>query len=186
MTTFLGGTTRAAGRIALRLVMVLAFVVFVAIGIGPLTGRYRVVTVLSGSMHPTLPTGSMVISVPESTRDVRVGQIITFQAPTAGHVVETHRVVQIVEHGEHPIVRTQGDANSTPDPWVARLDAGPVWVTQAEVPLLGRAVHGMRAPWVHTLTVLLVPVLFALSALVDIWAPTEGRSRRRRRIALGS
>ena len=158
----------------------LAFLLLIGIGIGPLTGQYRVVTVLSGSMKPTLAPGSMVISTKESVRDVRVGQIITFEAPVANHVVETHRVVEVVERGAHPVVRTQGDANSTPDPWAARLESGPVWVVQARVPMLGNAVHRMRTPWFHTAAVLVAPILFALSALVDIWAPAGGWRRRRR------
>jgi signal peptidase len=172
--------TRAAGRLALRLVMVLALIVLVGIGIGPLSGRYRIVTVLTGSMRPTLAPGAVAISTPEPLQQIRVGQIISFQAPTPGHPVETHRVIQVVKRGARPQVRTQGDANSTPDPWVARLATGPVWVVRARVPGLGTAIHWLRTPWLHLITVLLAPLCFALAALADIWRPRRWWSGARR------
>jgi signal peptidase len=171
---------RAAGRIALRLVMALALIVLVGIGIGPLSGRYRVVTVLTGSMRPTLAPGAVAISTPEPLQHVSVGQIISFEAPTPGHPVETHRVIQVVKRGARPQVRTQGDANSSPDPWIARLATGPVWVVRARVPGLGSAIHWLRTPWLHLVTVLLAPLCFALAALADIWAPRRRWSSARR------
>jgi len=117
---------RVAGRTALRLVVTIAVLILLAIGIGPMTGQYRVVTVLSGSMRPHMPVGSLAVSTPERLDQLRVGQVISFQSPVGTHEIVTHRVVQIVSRGAHPRVRTQGDANAAPDPWVAPVEQRPV------------------------------------------------------------
>jgi signal peptidase I len=164
-----------AARTVVRAVLVLSVMVLAAIGVGPHTGRYRSLTVLSGSMQPTMPIGSMVVAVPERTSDLRPGQIITFQAPVGTHWTETHRVVEVVHEGADTLIRTQGDANSVPDPWLARLGNGPVWRTRLVVPWLGSVIRGLRSPTVHRLTVLVAPTLWALFGLVAIWRPGQRR-----------
>jgi signal peptidase I len=164
-----------AARTVVRAVLVLSVMVLAAIGIGPHTGRYRCLTVLTGSMQPTLPIGSMVVSVPEKKADLRAGQIITFQAPVGTHWTETHRVVEVVHQGSDTLIRTQGDANSVPDPWLARLGSGPVWRTHLVVPWLGSVIRALRSRAVHRLTVLVAPTLWALFGLAAIWRPASRR-----------
>lgn len=156
-------------RLLTRTVLGLAVITLVGLGLGPFTGRYRVVTVLSGSMRPTAPIGAVVISTPEPLESVRVGQVISFRAPTPGGPVETHRVIKIVSGGANPLVRTQGDANARPDPWVARLATGPVWKARVIVPGVGTMIHSLRAPLVRRLMLFGAPACFVLVALAEIW-----------------
>lgn len=160
---------RLAGRFVLRAGLTCALLALVVIGIGPVTGRYRVVTVLTGSMRPTAAPGAMVLSTPEPASSLRVGDVITFQAPVDGHPVVTHRVVEIVEGGDHPVIRTKGDANDAPDPWDARIGDGPVWRMRAVIPGAGHVMAVMRTPLFHRLTVLAAPLAFVLLAVVGIW-----------------
>ena len=162
---------RWAGRLLFAAVAILVFV-----GLGPATGAYRLATVLSGSMAPAMPVGSVAVLVPESPAAVRVGDVLTFQAPTPGHPVVTHRVVEIVEAGRHPVIRTKGDANSSPDPWTARLEGDRAWRRVAVVPYAGTAIRFLRSPAVHHLSVQVAPVLLLLCMLAAIWFP--GRLRR--------
>jgi len=171
---------RAAGRWALRLVLTGAVIILLAIGIGPFTGRYRVVTVLSGSMRPNMAVGSLAVSTPERLDQLRVGQVISFQAPVEGHEVVTHRIVQIVARGTRPRVRTKGDANTAPDPWVAQLNRGPVWRVRMVVPELGAAIRMLRAPWVHDFTVIGAPVALLIACWWAIWLPAPRHRRRSR------
>ena len=166
---------RIAGRAALRSSLAVSLLLLALVGIVPLTGWYRCVTVLTASMRPTMAAGSVVISTPEPPSAVRVGQVITFQAPVEGHPVVTHRVVEVVSRGRHPRVRTQGDANPSPDPWVARLATGPVWKARAELRGLGTVIRALRSPWVHRLSVLVAPAVFLGLALGAIWGPDRGR-----------
>jgi signal peptidase len=171
---------RAAGRCALRLVVMAAIVVLLAIGIGPFTGRYRVATVLSGSMRPNMPAGALAVSTPERLDQLRVGQVISFQSPVGAHEIVTHRVVKIVARGAHPRVRTKGDANSSSDPWIAQLSRGPVWRVRMTVPELGSAIRMLRAPWIHDVTVVGAPLALLAACLWSIWLPAPRHRRRSR------
>jgi signal peptidase len=140
-----------------------------AVGIGPRTGRYRTLTVLSGSMSPGIPVGAVVMIVPERPDQLRVGQIVTYQIPVDDHRVVTHRVVQIVEGGDHPVFKTQGDANNAPDSWLAQVSDPTVWRVRYVVPHLGLVFQWLRRPVVHTATVIVLPLLVALAWIVGIW-----------------
>ncbi len=140
-----------------------------AIGVGPRSGRYRTLTVLSGSMRPGIQPGAVIVVTPERPDQLRVGQVITYQIPVDDHRVVTHRVVEILEGGDAPVFRTQGDANNAPDPWVARLDGDTVWRQRYTVPGLGHALHWLRLPIVHTATVVVLPLFVALWWVVGIW-----------------
>jgi signal peptidase I len=69
---------------------------------------YRVYTVRTGSMQPTIPIGSAVVVRRGS---VRIGQVITFHVPN-GSGLETHRLIAIRPDGNFV---TKGDGNPTPD-----------------------------------------------------------------------
>jgi signal peptidase len=146
------------------------------VGLGPHTGLYRTFTVLTGSMQPTMPVGSVVVDVPERASQLRVGQIVTYRIPVEDHRVISHRVVRIVEGGDRPIFQTQGDANNAPDYWLAQVNGGTVWHVRYVVPTLGLALHALRQPAVHRLTILVVPVALALLLLVDIWKDTPAEA----------
>ena len=133
------------GQWAGRVVLAGAVLVLALVGVGPVTGAYRLATVLSGSMAPGMPVGSVVVLVPEDPAGVRVGDVITFQAPMPGHPVVTHRVVEILEGGHHPVLRTKGDANPAPDPWAARLTGDRAWRRVTVVPYAGTAIRILRS-----------------------------------------
>jgi signal peptidase len=83
--------------------------------------------------------------------------------------------VQVLRGGEHPVIRTKGDANNARDPWTARLDGSTAWRVRLVVPKLGWMVVWLRDPLVRLLTVFAAPLLFALIALWRIWQePDQG------------
>lgn len=145
------------------------------LGVGPQTGRYRTMTVLTDSMRPDLPAGAVAVQTPMSVADVAVGDVITYRIPVDDRRIVTHRVVEVLESGPKPVVVTQGDAVSVPDPWVARLEGPVVWKTQVGVPYLGYGLEALREPLVRRLLVLGVPLLLAAVWLKDIWASPEPR-----------
>ena len=173
----LAGLARVAARLARRswldrattAGLVAASGLLLVLGILPHLGLYRPVTVLSGSMRPAFAPGDMIFVTPERLRDVRVGQVITYQIPVDDHHVESHRVIRILKGGDDPVVITKGDANRSADPWKAELHGDRIWVERASVPKLGRFVLALRSPLVHDLTVFLLPVLLAVYGLVRIW-----------------
>jgi signal peptidase len=148
-------------------------VALVGLGLVPRAGWYRPVTVLSGSMKPSFSPGDMIVVTPEPVRDVRVGQVISYRIPVGDHHVQSHRVIKIVRGGVHPVVRTKGDANNAADPWTAKLNGTTAWRVRAVLPKVGYAVFWFRSPLMHSLTVLLAPLLLAVLLVAQIWRRPE-------------
>jgi len=145
------------------------------IGIGPETGKYRVLTVLSGSMRPTLPVGALVVVTPEPLSALRPGQVITFHRPLEDHEVVTHRVVSVGDDHGHPVIETKGDANAAPDPWKAVLQSGPVWKVRFVAPGLGHVLALVRGGQIARIGLIVVPLLLAATWLAQIWIdPSDG------------
>ncbi|MGV3564082.1 MAG: signal peptidase I [Nocardioides sp.] len=102
-------------------------------------------TVLTGSMSPAYPAGTLVVVRPVALADVRVGDVVTYQLRSGEPTVATHRVVGVgwTADGEK-VLTTRGDANSV-------ADAEPV----REVQLRGEVWYSV--PWVGRLNILLSP-----------------------------
>jgi signal peptidase len=161
--------SRSLAELAARLFLAFALLALVLLGLLPNLGWYRTETVLSGSMKPYFRPGDIVVVTPEPTRDVRVGQVISYHVPAGDHHVQSHRVIEVVRGGDHPLVRTKGDANAAPDPWTARLNGGTAWQVRAVVPKAGWAIVWLRTPALRRLAIFAVPLLLALLGLWRIW-----------------
>ena len=74
-----------------------------------------VVAVFSESMVPIYLKGDMIVI--QGTQDVKVGDIIVYESQLYKYPI-IHRVIEVSTEG----VRTKGDNNSGPDPWVTPLD----------------------------------------------------------------
>jgi len=73
-------------------------------------------TVLSGSMEPTLPVGSLVVVRPVEAADVRIGDVVTYLPNPDDPTAVTHRVTGITHRTDGGRTFTlQGDANDAPD-----------------------------------------------------------------------
>lgn len=94
-------------------------------------------TVLTGSMKPDLPPGTLVVARPVAPDEIGIGSVVTYQVSSGQPVVVTHRVVsQGIGQDGQPVFLTQGDANDAPDEtWVQVAQVrGEVWYA---VPYLG-------------------------------------------------
>lgn len=82
---------------------------------------YSMFRVLTGSMEPELPVGSMVIVKRVGAEEVKIGDIITFFStdPTLQGGVNTHRVIDIDNSGMDILFTTKGDANQFKDEYGA-------------------------------------------------------------------
>ena len=86
-------------------------------GVGTLPGGYRPLVVLSGSMEPVMPTGSLVLTKSIDPSAIRVGDVITFRLHNMNFASDlaTHRVVAVESGPAGREFVTRGDANSGPD-----------------------------------------------------------------------
>jgi signal peptidase I len=173
----LPAVVRRAATVASRTTVVVAVGFLVLVAVGPRTGRYQVLPVLSDSMAPGMPAGALAVSVPVPAGEVHVGDVVTLRAPVGAHEVVTHRVIEVVEGGAHPVVRTRGDANEAADPWLARLDDDRAWRVSAVVPKAGLAVLALRQAAPRLAFTVIAPILLAVLWLVWIWAPAGGPER---------
>jgi signal peptidase I len=167
------GPLAVAGELAVKAALAASLAALLAVGILPRFGWYRTETALSGSMKPYFSPGDMLVLTPAPLRHVRRGWVISYQIPLGDHHVQTHRVVQVVRGGDHPLVRTKGDANNGADPWVAEMHGSTVWRVRAVVPHAGQVIVWLRTPLVHYLTLFAAPFLLALLLIVRIWRDPE-------------
>jgi signal peptidase len=86
-------------------------------------------TVLTGSMRPSMPPGTMVIVRPVEFADLRVGDVVTYQIESGKPSVVTHRIISIDITDNGARLRTQGDANPSADVNLVRPEQvrGSVW-----------------------------------------------------------
>ena len=97
-------------------------------GVHPLVVR-------SGSMEPTIATGSLVLAKRVEASDINVGDIVTVERPD--HTRVTHRVVAIERNGVTALLTLKGDANEDPDP--APVPVRDAYRVVGQVPVIGRA-----------------------------------------------
>jgi signal peptidase len=93
--------------------------------------------ILTGSMRPSMPPGTLVVTRPVDAANLGVGAVITYQLASGRSEVVTHRIVaQGVNAVGERVFHTQGDANTAVDTgWVRPVQIrGARWYS---VPYLG-------------------------------------------------
>ena len=138
--------TAGAAKSFVTAIFVLAVVALVGllVVLPRLTGS-AALTVLSGSMEPTIPVGSVVLIKPIDPLAVQPGDVITFQAAPGVKEVITHRVVRFQPDTTPPSFITKGDANKGED-----IDPVPVGAVRGEVwfhvPYVGNVSELVQGP----------------------------------------
>ena len=136
----------------------------------PLIVGGTTLTVLSGSMRPTLTVGDVVLVEEVGPQEVRIGDVISFRDPHDPSRLLTHRVRDIRVEGSAVAFVTKGDANTGVERWRIPSSGGlgrVVW----RVPLLGYALHWARGPVGRILLVVVPAVALGLHELWRIWRP---------------
>lgn len=101
-------------KILINVMFALLFVMglFIILSFFPIKGNYRIFSVMSGSMEPTIKTGSAILVEPR--REYKVGDIISFQSASEQKTT-THRIVEIDQKSDTESYFTKGDANDAKD-----------------------------------------------------------------------
>lgn len=97
-------------------VLVTAAVLLAVALVGVRLLGFQVFSVLSGSMEPAYPVGSLIYVKEVDHRELEAGDVITFML--SEDTVATHRIVEVVPDESDPTVlryRTKGDANESVD-----------------------------------------------------------------------
>jgi len=122
---------------------------------------WRVYRVVTGSMTPAIPQGSLVVDHTLSPRNYRIGQVVTYKDPYSPGQTITHRIVSKSTLGGSniPTFVTKGDANRIADkPIVGGNIVGEVaW----HVPYAGRVLGWLKIPAVFVILII-IPALIII------------------------
>jgi len=106
---------RIAGWLAFAIVMIIVALILViprVIGAVPLA-------VLTSSMEPSLPPGTLVVSQTVEPESLAVGDVVTFQPMSGDPMLVTHRIVGLGLQADGDLTfTTRGDNNGTDDPTI--------------------------------------------------------------------
>lgn len=130
------------------------------------TSVFRVIT---GSMEPTMPVGTILLSKETAIEDIEVGDIVCFKALNSyiEDSVITHRVISVSENEDGEIeLYTKGDANTAVDGYTvteANLIGKVTWYSE-EDSIIANIIGGLTSS-VGLLSFVILPCLF-ISALI--------------------
>lgn len=204
---------RTAARVLRLAGTLLALGVFAGMLVAGAQG-VRFLPVLTGSMTPYAPAGSLVLTVPVAGADVAVGDVVAFRPPSPYEVTGDrpifHRVTGLDSQDGEAFMTTRGDANPADDPWrvatdgqtfghgvlvvpwLGRLFAGGTHAALALVLGTGALLAGIRA-FRRTRAARRVPAAHAVTVAVHVpaaeWCPVDGprlaRTKARAALAQG-
>ncbi|MCW2674596.1 MAG: hypothetical protein JWP14_3185 [Frankiales bacterium] len=112
-----------ASKAALSLLLAVIVGALAVLTVVPRAVHGSALTVLTGSMTPTIPVGSVVLVRPVDPGTLHVGDVITYQKEPGKPEYITHRITAI-HTGTTPVtLTTKGDANRGADPWSVPVTA---------------------------------------------------------------
>lgn len=137
-----GGAARTGGlwwvkTIASWVLLGAAVAALAALVVVPRLTGSTAYTVLTGSMEPGYPPGTLIVAKPTPGDQINPGDVVTFQPESGNPAVVTHRVVSVFysSDGQRQFV-TKGDANNATDqPIIGEQIRGKMLYS---VPYLGR------------------------------------------------
>ena len=107
---------RWTGQIAAWIVILAMTAAITAAVLVPRIGGATPYTILTGSMRPNMPPGTLVVIKPVPIDQIGIGTVVTYQLKSGDPTVVTHRVVAVRYDGTGKrLFTTQGDANNAPD-----------------------------------------------------------------------
>lgn len=161
-----------AGQILSWLLLLTVLAIAAVMIVIPRIGGATAYTVLTGSMAPGMPPGSLAVVRPMDPATLRTGDVITYQIKSGEPAVVTHRLVGVGSTLEGELRFTaRRDANGANDPPIrSEQIRGSLWY---QLPWLGHinsALSGPQRQWLITVAIvglLGYSVYMATSALRD-------------------
>lgn len=119
------------------------------VGIPAVTGS-QALTVLTSSMEPKFPPGTLVVIKPIDVKDINLGDVITYQIESGKPAVVTHRVTGITTAGNGDLeFTTKGDNNDVADPKIVMpvQIQGKLWYAVPWIGYVANFVNGDARAW---------------------------------------
>jgi len=154
---------------------IVAIALLLIISTFPVTGNFKVLTVISGSMEPAIKTGSIVVVRPES--NYKIGEVITFGPYSKTQAPTTHRIYDIKVVEGNPIYITKGDANNAPDSKeIQKKDI--VGKVLLSVPLVGYAVYFAKQPLGFALIIIVPAAVIIIDEMKNIYGEMKKKEKK--------
>src|SRR5260221_670938 len=127
-------------------------------------------SIVSGSMEPKLPVGSMIYTRPAKVENLQKGDVVTFLWRGDGvekPIIITHRIDEVVHQGAELLFRTKGDTNKEADTrLVAAKDVMAKYAWQ--LPYLGYLSYFAQQPLGFVLLILLPSVALIVAEILEL------------------
>jgi signal peptidase I len=135
---------RAGTRLLALTLAALVLGALVVVAVLPRATGGVAMTVLTGSMSPEIPAGSIVLVRPVEPGTLEVGDVATYQAEEGKAVFITHRITAIDTSTSPATYTFKGDANrgADLDPVVPDQVRGEVWFHVPHLGTVRDALHG--------------------------------------------
>ncbi|MDO5045034.1 MAG: signal peptidase I [Coriobacteriia bacterium] len=172
-------TLKNIWNIATSILVVLVVLLALAL-VGVRLAGIQVFTVLSGSMEPQYPVGSLIYVKQVDYKQLEAGDVITFLL--AEDLVATHRIVEVVPDENDPntmLYRTKGDANDTVDGSLVHnknVIGSPIFT----IPKLGYFVDYIQRPPGTYVAIASAAILLALVLLPELFFRSEKDSNTKK------
>jgi signal peptidase len=158
--------------------LILVAALGVAVIVVPAITHSVPLTVLTESMKPGLPPGTLLIVRPVDPANIRLGDVVTYQIKSGEPGVITHRVIAITtsaKDGEKRFI-LQGDNNSAADPEPVRpvQVQGRLWYSVPYLGWVNNAVSGDRRG-------VIVPIIAGALLVYAAWSIGSGIVERKRK-----
>ena len=138
----------------------------------PFAFGMRSLSVMSGSMEPAIHTGDVIVNRWIRPADARVGDAISFNDPSRGNIVLTHRVVSMRARSDRVEFVTRGDANTGVERWSAPA-MGRIGRVVYRVPHAGFLMMFTRTPGGKLLFLVLPAFGWGAWEIYRIWRPAK-------------
>lgn len=152
-------------------VLVVIVVIFAILLVGVRLFGVQVYSVISGSMEPEYPVGSLIYVKKADPSEIEVNDVITYVLPN--EMPSTHRVIGIDQ--EKQLFYTKGDANEIEDSptHFKNLIGKPVFM----IPYLGYVAHFIQQPPGMYIAIAAGAILLILVFLPDIFKKEEKQKK---------
>jgi signal peptidase I len=147
----------------------------VLVFLGSIPLGYRSLTVMSGSMEPTIGVGDVVMERQVPPFDVHVGDIVTFRDPNEQSTLITHRVRSLKVHDGAVDFVTKGDANNTVERWTIPID-GRLGLVALHVPKVGYALVWASGKTGRIALIAIPGLILGVLELRRIWRPRRSEA----------
>lgn len=160
-----------AGRVRDVLITVLGVIGITTIGWLVVAWMFQlsVIVFVTGSMEPTIPTGSAAIVRTVPAADLEVGDVVTLTRHNSAEPV-THRIVAIAPvagDDDRRALTLQGDANDFPDSDDYRVSEAPRVL--ASIPVLGHVFLWTKTP----LAMVVLSIIIGSAIAWALWPTRE-------------